>query len=203
MQQHAWDPARFDALYGRSDDPWALEGSWYEQRKRALLLASLPQRHYASAFEPGCAQGLLTEQLAQRCDLLLAGDCAPRALASAARRLQGRTGVRLEHIALPQDWPEQGFDLVVLSELLYYLSPVQLDLVVARLLATPGAALTLVACHWCPRIEGCALSGAEVHARLRTALPWPLACSVDDADFALDVWVRGGNASLAQEEGRI
>lgn len=200
--QHTWNPSRFDTLYRGSEDPWALEGSWYEQRKRALLLASLPRQRYASAFEPGCAQGLLTEQLAQRCDRLLAGDCAPQAVAAAARRLQGQPGVQLERIALPQDWPAQDFDLVVVSEVLYYLAPAQLDAVIARLLAMADGSMTLAACHWLPRIEGCALSGDEVHACLRRALPWPQACSIKDADFALDVWVCGQQTSLAQQEGR-
>jgi hypothetical protein len=33
----------FDALYAASDDPYASRQRWYEARKRAVLLAALPQ----------------------------------------------------------------------------------------------------------------------------------------------------------------
>lgn len=47
----------FDPLFARGPDPWHFEGSWYEARKRDLLLASLPHARYESIFEPGCAGG--------------------------------------------------------------------------------------------------------------------------------------------------
>ena len=200
--QHEWHVRRFDELYRCSPDPWALEGSWYEQRKRALVLASLPQARYASAFEPGCAQGLLTRELAARCDRLLASDCSPRALANARERLRQQTHVELVQGALPDQWPAGHFDLLVLSELLYYLAPTDLDRLLARLLDLSEGPLTVLACHWRHPIAGCALGGAQVHERLRAALPWTLACSVADADFVLDVWTRQ-SASLAAAEGRI
>ena len=51
--------AYFDAMYGHSDDPYALRTRWYEQRKRAVLMSALPHPRYGRAFEPGCgAAGL-------------------------------------------------------------------------------------------------------------------------------------------------
>ena len=111
----------FAAMYARSADPWGFGDRWYEERKRAVTLAALPQRRYASAFEPGCSIGVLTAALAPRCDALLATDVSQEALAVAGRRLADAGHVRLERRALPDDWPPGRFDLVVLSELLYYL----------------------------------------------------------------------------------
>ena len=49
----------FDQLYEHNPDPWAFRERWYEQRKRALTLASVPRQHYASIYELGCANGEL------------------------------------------------------------------------------------------------------------------------------------------------
>ncbi len=200
---HDWNAERFDALYRDSADPWALEGSWYEQRKRALVLASLPQPRYRFAFEPGCAQGLLTLELAARCDRLLAGDCSLQALDAARQRLRGQPHVRFAQTVLPEQWPAGCFDLLVFSEVLYYLAPAALDVLIDRVLALPAGPLTLLACHWRHPIEGCTLGGTQVHERLRAALPWTHACAVHDADFVLDAWTRGSGASLASQEGRL
>ena len=71
----------FDAMYGASDDPYAVRTRWYEERKRAVLMASLPRRRYLNAFEPGCGAAELTLQLAERCDSLLASDFSEAAVA--------------------------------------------------------------------------------------------------------------------------
>jgi LmbE family N-acetylglucosaminyl deacetylase len=63
--------ARFAELYADGADPWRA-GSWYERRKRAVVLASLPRERYRRAFEPGCGTGELTRELAARCDAVLA-----------------------------------------------------------------------------------------------------------------------------------
>ncbi len=42
--------AGFEQMYARAEDPWGFGTRWYEERKRAVLLASLPQRHYGAAY---------------------------------------------------------------------------------------------------------------------------------------------------------
>ena len=42
----------FDAMYDADPDPWEVETSWYERRKLAVHLASLPRERYATAWEP-------------------------------------------------------------------------------------------------------------------------------------------------------
>ncbi len=195
------DGAHFDAMYAHTNDPWHLRASWYEQRKRAVLLASLPLACYDSAYEPGCANGELTLALARRCKQMLATDGSERAVAHAAERLTHARHVEVAQAWLPDDWPDAKFDLVVLSEFLYYLKPEALDelLVHARASLRPGA--TLIACHWRPDIEGCALGGDGVHARVHARLGLPRIARYLDPDFRLDVW-QDADASLAQREGR-
>ena len=65
-------PDYFEQRFRASDDPWSFRTRWYEKRKRELTLASLPRQRYQRVFEPACANGELSAQLAERSDALLA-----------------------------------------------------------------------------------------------------------------------------------
>lgn len=181
----------FDRLYADSPDPWGFTDRWYEQRKRAVTLAALPAERYACAYEPGCSVGVLTEALADRCDDLLASDVAEQALAQARARLAGREHVRLEQHALPGDWPAGSFDLVVLSEFLYYFNDADLAEVARLAVAAVSASGTLLAVHWLHPVEDYPQSGAhaqEVVAAAATGLIRTVRHR--EADFDLAVYVR-------------
>jgi predicted TPR repeat methyltransferase len=115
--------AYFDALYARENDPWCFATSPYEQAKYAATLQALAAARFANAFEVGCSIGVLTRLLANRCTRLLAVDVAEAALAQARRRCADLDHVALERLQVPDEWPQQTFDLIVFSEVLYYLSP--------------------------------------------------------------------------------
>src|SRR5579871_3221384 len=112
------DATYFERMYDADPDPWGFRSRWYEERKRAITLASLTRPRYANAFEPGCSNGMLTQGLARRCDRLVAMDVVERALAEAASVLPDNVELRMGTV--PEDWPRGQFDLVVLSELAYY-----------------------------------------------------------------------------------
>lgn len=194
-------PRHFEALYAGSDDPWHFDGSWYEARKRRLLLAALPHERYARAFEPGCATGLLTAELAPRCGALLATDGAERALEVAGRRLERHAHVALRRMWVPDEWPEGAFDLIVLSEFVYYLAPADIDRLALRVRAslTPGG--VVAACHWRRPIAGCALAGDAAHLRLEAVMDLRRVVDATDADFRLGVWAASAD-SVACREGR-
>lgn len=115
--------AYFDALYAREDDPWCFATSPYEQAKYAATLQVLATERFGSGFEVGCSIGVLTRLLANRCTRLLAVDVAEVALAQARRRCADLKHVEFQRLQVPDEWPQQTFDLIVLSEVLYYLSP--------------------------------------------------------------------------------
>ncbi len=195
----------FTDMYAGSADPWSLGGRWYEQRKYALTLAVLTRPRYRSAFEPGCSVGVLTEGLAARCDALLSADRVPAAVATTRERVRGSAHVTVEQRELPEQWPAGRFDLVVLSEMAYYLDEPAcrrlLDLAVDAL--EPGG--DLVAVHWRPAVAEHALTGAAVHAML-DVLPGiaRLARHVED-DFLLEVFTRvpPEPRSVAAREGLV
>jgi len=192
----------FEKMFEGNDDPWSFKSRWYEERKRALTLAALPQRRYAMAFEPGCANGELSAGLSARCDSLLCSDGTPRAVELARQRLAGQAHVRVVQGWVPDDWPDGAFDLIVISEIGYFLSPGALDRVAARTLGSLAPGGTVLACHWRWPVTGCELGGDAVSARLAEGLQLPLATTILDQDFRLDLWF-GDGRSIGQREGLV
>ena len=137
------EPAYFEALYAADPDPWRFATSAYEAEKYAATLAALPPRRFADALEVGCSIGVLTAQLARRCDRLLALDVAEAAL---ARARAACPGVRFERRRIPQAWPPGRFDLIVLSEVLYYLDLPRIRDAAARAVRAlqPGGCVLMV-----------------------------------------------------------
>ncbi len=194
----------FDALYRDSADPWRLADHWYEQRKRALTVAALPRPRFRSAFEPGCAAGLLTDLLAGRCDRLLAADGCAAAVDLARRGTAGHRHVTVEQLAVPREWPERRtFDLVVLSEIGYYLDHVDLSRLIAATLGALDVDGVLLACHWRHPAPGHPLTGDEVHDAIVAESGLRTAASHLEEDFRLDVLTRPGGESVARWEGML
>ncbi len=200
-RRESLDPPFFADFYRAGNDPWGFETRWYERRKREVTLASLPRERFVSAFEPGCSIGVLTADLAKRCERLLATDVAEVALAAARERLAGAPHVTIESRRVPQEWPAGPFDLVVLSEVGYYCGPDDLDLLADRAGASLSGDGVLVACHWRHPVPEYPVTGDEVHAvlRERTGLV-PLVQHLED-DFVLDVLVRPPAVSVARAGG--
>lgn len=142
-------PEYFERMFAGTPDPWDFETSPYEQAKYAHSVATLSGRNYRHAFEIGCANGVLTRQLAEHCDDLLAVDVSETALASARGRCRDLPEVRFARMSFPGDVPTEGsFDLIVLSEVAYYWDDADLERAAAKVLAllAPGGDLLLV--HW-------------------------------------------------------
>ena len=177
----------FDAVHARDEDPWEYTTSWYEHRKRALTLAALPARRFTAGLEIGCSIGTLSVELAERCRSFLAVDASSAALAHAARRLAHLPDARTSHLTVPQDWPEGAFDLIVVSEVGYYLSPEELAALFDRVedALLPGGTLAL--CHWRHPIDGWELDGDTVHAAARRQLRWADAGLYRERDFVLEI----------------
>ena len=114
--------AYFDGVYRDDDDPWGFDSAWYERRKYDLTVAALPRERYRRAVEPGCANGALTERLRDRCDQVDAYDLLEGPVGRARERLGDTNGVHVEQAAFPEHWPQGTGDLVVWSEVAYYLT---------------------------------------------------------------------------------
>jgi SAM-dependent methyltransferase len=202
---HATAHDYFDRLYAENADPWRIRRGWYEERKRALVMAAMPRPRYRLALEPACGNGDLTELLATRCDRVIAWDGAARAVTACRNLTRGSHNVEVRLGQLPGQWPCEQADLVVLSEIGYYLSAQDLDEVVSHAAAglTPGG--TLLAVHWRRPVPDFALNGDDVHAHVFGRLALTRLGGYTDEDIRMDVFIRtdGQAPSVAEESGVV
>jgi SAM-dependent methyltransferase len=141
-------PDHFEALYAADPDPWKFATSEYEHRKYELTLAGLPRARYTTGLEVGCSIGVLTEKLGARCEVVIGVDLVASALDQARHRCAAFPNVRFEQMAVPRRWPDGQFDLIVLSEILYFFDAGDLSLLAERVgrSAVSGGDIALV--HW-------------------------------------------------------
>lgn len=138
----------FERLYRRLDDPWNYRTSPYEAGKYAATLAALTRDRYACAIEAGCSIGVLSALLAPRCDRLLAVDVVARAVEKAALRLGSHAGARAIRARLPGGWPPGRYDLIVLSEMVYYLKAPDIDALARRVARDAAIGAECVMVHY-------------------------------------------------------
>lgn len=196
-------PEYFEAMYTASPDPWGFESRWYERRKHAISVAMLPRPDYPRAFEPGCSIGVLTELLAPRCGHLLSCDVAGEAVRAAAHRTRHLANVRVERRPIPASWPPGQFDLVVLSEILYYFAGDDLDRVLDLAVKAVKSGGTVLAVHWLHPVADYPRGGAEVHRRLAGRAGLARLAEHRELDFLAEVYLRtdGDPISVAQATG--
>jgi SAM-dependent methyltransferase len=199
------DAAYFRERYAASPDPYGLADRWYEARKYALTVALLPRERYGAAFEPGCSVGVLTAMLAPRCGQLLACDAIPDAVASAQARTAGLPGVRVELRTVPGQWPPDLFDLIVLSELLYYFDDSDLDQVLRLVTGALRPDGQVAAVHWRHPAPGHPRTGDQVHQALAAHPGLARLACYRDPDFNAEVYTHadGDLRSVAQAGGIV
>ncbi|WP_342751303.1 SAM-dependent methyltransferase [Mycolicibacterium hodleri] len=191
----------FDDVYADARDPWRLAERWYEQRKYAITMAMLPEARYRHAFEPGCSIGTVTERLVDRCDHVTAYDVAQSALDSTRERVGQRPNLTLERSSLDSDWPGADVDLVLISEVAYYLSGPTLRRVLDRECARLGAGATVVAAHWRHPVADYPLSGDQANALIGATRELNAVAGYRDDDVVIDVWQKGATESVAVRTG--
>lgn len=137
MTLRSHDKAHFDALYEANSDPWAFRSSPYEHQKYAATCATLADRRYEAALEIGCSIGELSARIAPICTSFLGVDIAEAPLVQARHRCAHILGAEFRRATLPRDWPHGTYDLIILSEVLYFFSAPE----IARLAALVRASL--------------------------------------------------------------
>ncbi|MDT0575919.1 SAM-dependent methyltransferase [Croceicoccus sp. F390] len=187
MTGHDGRAGTFDRLFDGDPDPWNFAHSEYERAKREASIAALPRACYGTALEVGCATGYLTAMLAPLCDRLVALDTSHTALQLASDRLKPFAGVQLVRADVPADWPAGAFDLVVLSEVLYFLGAEEIA-DVARLacgaLAQDGHCLLV---NWTGQ-SNLPLTGDEVVDLFERSASWQVLHRQRAENYRLDLF---------------
>ncbi|MEH2178719.1 trifunctional glycosyltransferase/class I SAM-dependent methyltransferase/polysaccharide deacetylase [Nostoc sp.] len=109
----------FETIFAMSPDPWDYKGS-YEQTKYEQTLSLLPSGQIKQALELACAEGHFTVQLAPYVDNLVAVDISQIGLERAAKRCAQLKNVSYMHLDFVTDPLPSGFELIVCSEVFYY-----------------------------------------------------------------------------------
>lgn len=167
----ALEPGYFDRLYADKADPWDFEASAYERDKYAATLRALPRPHYDNAVEVGCSIGVLTRSLAAHTSALLGLDVAEAALAQARARCVDLAHLRFARSTLPHTPPEGRFDLVVLSEILYYFDRDGLHLMVEAVGAMAAPETDLLLVHWLGPTPDYPMTGDEAADHFLAGFP--------------------------------
>lgn len=176
-----------ESLHEATADPWGVDRRWYERRKRAVLLAMLPRPGFRRGLEVGCSTGALAAELAERCGSLVALDASPSAIARATRRLSPYRHVEVRRGTVPDTWPAgaHDLDLVVVSEVGYFLSHQALEGLARRIVDSLAPDGVVMLCHWRHDIVGWPLDGPAVHAALLSAGLPPVAADYRDRDVEI------------------
>ena len=190
-------PDALEALYAGGDDPWDFRRSEYERARFAATLAALPRRRYRSALEIGCGNGELARRLAPRCDAYCGVDAVETALAAARRAVPGAS---FHRGFLPCPLPDGDHDLIVLSEVLYFLDADGIDALAAQLDARWPAADVICVTWRGP--SGNPLEGEAALALFVAAVEGRIARTARlDASYRIDVLTPapGGCGRVAAE----
>jgi len=139
-------PEYFEDKYKADIDPWQFRTSDYERAKYQATLESLTKERYRSALEVGCSIGVLTQLLSRRCVSLLAIDASATAIETA--KSINAPNVTFCVANLPDEFPPGTFDLIVLSEVLYYFSGSDLERVARSCATSLSRDGEIVLCHW-------------------------------------------------------
>ena len=156
-------PSYFEDMYRQDPDPWNFETSDYEALKYQTTIDSLPKARYANALEVGGSIGVLTALLAPHCDSLLSIDVSQTAQQKAIARCKDLRKVRFKIASVPQDYPDEMFDLILLSEVGYYLSWDDLKKTQQLTLEHLQVGGHLLLVHWTLYAKDYPLTGDEVH----------------------------------------
>lgn len=136
LQARPYGRSHFERIFAGRSDPWIYEHSDYERIKYEQTLQLLPPGPIRRALEVGCAEGHFTERLAPRVGTLLAADISELALERAAARCSGLDNIEFGQLDIVKDGLPGQFDLIVCSELLYYVGGIeQLEQVAEKLAA--------------------------------------------------------------------
>ena len=144
-----WGRAFFETLFSSGSDPWKYT-SPYEQVKYEQSLSLLPCTRIDKALELACAEGHFTMQLASRVGSLIAADISQVALNRAASRCQDYQNISFEHLDLTKDPLPENLDLIVCSEVLYFLDNLEELKAIASKIANalaPGGYILMAYAH--------------------------------------------------------
>ena len=190
------DPEYFNKVYAANEDPWDFETSEYEAKKYLATIEALPKKKFTNALEIGCSIGILTRQLSLKCESLLATDVSKKALDKAILNCEKIENVTFKKAKFPQELPQGPFDLIVVSEVAYYLSLEDWNLAMGKFLNITTEDATILLCHWLPEVHDYPQTGDEVHDSFSEFMNGKMKNIFETRaeNYRIDVWEKVGSS---------
>ncbi len=176
----------FDELFGNDEDPWNFRTSDYERDKRVETLAILRDRRFASIIELGCANGTLTRELAAVCETVLGIDVSSVAIDLARRHCRDVENAGFAEMEVPAQWPDGAHDLLVFSEILYFLDAEEVKRVSKRAHASLMDSGLCLLVNWTGKND-LSVSGDDAVAIFTGAADWKAETARSFPTYRLDV----------------
>lgn len=192
VQKNSLPPSYFETLYTTNPDPWQFETSEYEAKKYTNTINALAKPRYHSALEIGGSIGILTQKLAPYCDSLLTVEVSKIAQEQARARCKELPQVRFELMRIPEQFPQETFDLVLISEVGYYWCREDLQKAQTLILENLAKGGHLLLVHWTEYARDYPLNGDEVHDSFLELAPTQLKHlkSQREQQYRLDLFER-------------
>lgn len=119
-----WSADEFLQRYRKGGaDAWGYLGNASHEARASRILESLPEWPVEELLELGCAQGFLTRRFLERGIAVTACDLCPEAIVHAETRCGDYKNARFVVADIREHLPDGCFDVCLLSDVLYYLSP--------------------------------------------------------------------------------
>jgi SAM-dependent methyltransferase len=113
----------FEKLYsGTARDAWRYEQGEFTRLRFDMLAEMLPQASIGAVLEVGCAEGHFTRILALRAKQVVACDISELAIQRSKQNCLGLRNVQFIRADVRKGLPIGFFDLILCSDVLYYLS---------------------------------------------------------------------------------
>lgn len=182
----------FDEKFRDDGDPWSTFTDADEAAKRRAILHAMGAGPWGRVLELGAGNGSNSAAIAPRALRLDATEATATGTALVADAIAGTTRARALRLAVPAPLPRARYDIVVVAELLYYLSPRDMAKT-ARDVASalrPGGRLVLA--HHRVDFHDFAQHAHGIHARFlrRTNLPWTVRDVARTSRWSVEVAAR-------------
>jgi 2-polyprenyl-3-methyl-5-hydroxy-6-metoxy-1,4-benzoquinol methylase len=190
MSEPGLSAEAFEARYRGGQDPWSFKDSAYELNRYRTIITSLRMAAYGTVYEPGCSIGILTHELGAMAKRVIACDFAPTAVEQAKLRCAEQPNVQIICADLHTFAPDVPLDLIVFSEIGYYLSREELSRMAVALAARLVPDGEFLAAHWLGHSPDHLLHGDQVHEILADSLALCPFRSERHSGFRLDSWLK-------------
>lgn len=189
----------FEAPY-LDPDPWGYLQRWYEQRRRHLIAAILPQQALGDVLEIGCSTGLMAQLLAPRAQRWLGVDISEKAIALAQQNLAAYAHVDLLQADITQHWPSGSFDTYLMCDVGYYLPTTALHDIAKHIASNVQANTIMLLAHWRHAFAQVQTPTQDVHRIMGSASGLQTLARYADEDLLIELWSGNGH-SVARTEG--